>query len=40
MKQEIHADQRTIQAISYLTTLARLPENRDLDELFDGEVQL
>ncbi len=40
MKIAINSDQKTIQALSYLTTLARLPENRDLDELFDGEVQL
>lgn len=39
-KKEINSDQKTIQALSYLTTFARLPGNRDLDELFDGEVQL
>lgn len=40
MKTDINSDQKTIQALSYLTTFARLPGNRDLDELFDGEVQL
>ncbi|QFR39437.1 hypothetical protein A9Q91_04380 [Candidatus Gracilibacteria bacterium 28_42_T64] len=37
---EIKHDQETILYLTYLTTLARLPENRDLDELFDGEVEL
>lgn len=40
MKQEISSDQKTIQALSYLTTLGRLGHESDLDELFDGEVQL
>ena len=40
MKQEISSDQKTIQSLSYLTTFARLGKSQDLDELFDGEVQL
>ena len=37
---EILKEQQTILYLSYLTTLARLPENRDLDELFDWDIQL
>ncbi len=40
LKNEIKQDNKTILNLTYLTTLARLPENRDLDELFDWEVQL
>ncbi len=40
MSNEILKEQKTILYISYLTTLARLPENRDLDELFDWDIQL
>jgi hypothetical protein len=40
VREGIEEDQRVILNLTYLTTLSRLPENRDLDELFDGEVQL
>lgn len=40
LKQQINLDQKTIQALSYLTTFFRLDKNRDLNELFDGEVKL
>jgi len=40
IESEVQQEQKTLLHLAYLTTLARLPENRDLDELFDGEVQL
>ncbi len=40
IESELKKEQKTILSIAYLTTLARLPENRDLDELFDWDIQL
>lgn len=40
IESKVKQEQRTILYLAYLTTLARLPENRDLDELFDWEIQL
>ncbi len=40
LESEIRQEQKTILYLAYLTTLARLPKNRDLDELFDWEIQL
>jgi len=40
IENEVKKEQKTILYLAYLTTLARLPENRDLDELFDWEIQL
>lgn len=39
-KINIEQDRKLILNLAYLTTLSRLPENSDLDELFDWEVQL
>lgn len=40
VSEELRNDQDVIQNIAYLTTLARLWENSDLDELFDSDVWL
>lgn len=40
IESEMKQEQKTVLYLAYLTTLARLPVNRDLDELFDGEIQL
>jgi poly(3-hydroxyalkanoate) synthetase len=37
---EIEKEKDTIVHLSYLSTLSRLADNRDLSNLFDGEINL
>lgn len=37
---KVKQEQKTILYLAYLTTLARLSDNRDLDELFDWDIKL